>query len=198
MCFFPQSCAPACSDACCSFGEYAHHADVIQAGHKHNPGLLPNTPYQGSKDIPGNAYECDESCKFHCDANCADDCCQPEGLYHRAARLQSPYYNYNLQVQGPPMMAYDPTMQNADQGGMCPAGCPSTCSPSCNPACCAAAIGGMPMDDQPDSRSATRKVIHIQHILHPVDRKGLVPGTCPTYCGNHCTPVCARSGCCVK
>jgi len=66
--------------------------------------------------------------------------------------------------------------------------------------CCAAALGTPYNDVNPEARSSTRKVIHITHILHPLERKGLVPvpGTCPTYCGNHCTPVCARSGCCMK
>lgn len=186
-----QECAPACTDHCCSFGDYAQSYDGGISS-KHNPGLAPNVPYPHERGIPGNAYMCDEGCKFSCDSNCPSNCCQPEGLVARAIRLQQPF------PQPQPLMPYQPAIQNIDQPGMCPAPCPSTCSPSCNMDCCTAALGMPTVDVNPESRSSTRKVIHITHILHPLDRKGVVPRSCPTYCGNHCTPVCARSGCCMK
>jgi len=184
-------------DECCHFGEFSRLNDspFPSSPHNRNPGLISNVPYPHKHGIPGTAYMCDEACKFHCDQSCPGNCCQPEELAERDARLQQSY-PYN--GPPPPIMAYEPAIQTIEPPGMCPYPCPGTCSPSCNVACCAAALGMPGVDVNPVARSSTRKVIHITHIIHPLERKGLVPGSCPTYCGNHCTPVCARSGCCMK
>lgn len=195
-----QVCAPACSDVCCGFGEFSNAYNGIP-NHDSHPGLQPNIPYPKQSAIPGTAYMCDEKCKFNCDQSCSADCCQPEGVTARDARLQEGQYLY-----GPPpppqqpAMGYQPAIQTIEEPGVCPSPCPDSCLPVCNVACCASALG-LPqadsgVDSNAEARSSTRRVIHLKHVIHPLQRKQNVPRSCPTYCGAHCTPICARSGCC--
>lgn len=192
-----QVCAPACSDVCCGFGEFSSTYNGIPS-HDSHPGLQPNIPYPKQNAIPGDAYMCDEKCKFNCDQSCSADCCQPEGVIARDARLQEGQYLY---APPPPQPAgYQPAIQTVEEPATCPSPCPNSCLPVCNVACCASALG-LPqadsgVDSNAEARSSTRRVIHIKHVIHPLQRKQNVPKSCPAYCGAHCTPICARSGCC--
>ncbi|XP_032222234.1 uncharacterized protein LOC116604264 [Nematostella vectensis] len=190
----PQVCAPACSDICCGFGAYAPNPDT----HVH-PGLQPNVPYP-NKNIPGEAYVCKEECKFSCDLDCPENCCGPEGLMQRNQRLQiNPAAPYDPmpppQTGFPSFAAPVQTFQATD--GTCPAPCPGSCSPDCTVACCAAQLGLPQADDNAVARSSTRKVIHLTHVIRPFQQGNInAARTCAITCGTHCTPACARSGCC--
>jgi len=187
----PKVCAPACADACCAFGKYAPSLPGIPAVEQPHPGLIPNVPYPHSKVVPIEAYACKESCKFSCTYDCPRDCCQPEELAlqaaHEAAALAPP-----TTVGAPQSLAYQGL---APEPSTCPSPCPGGCFPSCTVACCTSALG-LPQENDaeltPQARSSTNRVLHVTHLVQPFT--GL--NGCALSCASHCTPACARSGCC--
>lgn len=198
----PQVCAPACADDCCAFGKYASPpAPGLPASDQPHPGLTPNVPYPHSKVIPLEAYACKETCKFSCTYDCPRDCCQPEELAqeeaHEAAALapsalSSPAIGSPTTIGAPQAMAYQDL---APAMGTCPSPCPGGCYPSCTVACCTSALG-LPQENQaelsPEARSSTKRVLHITHLVRPITSLN----GCALSCATHCTPACARSGCC--
>lgn len=156
-----------------------------------HPGLVPNVPYPHSKVIPIEAFACKESCKFSCTYDCPRDCCQPEELAqeeaHETAALASP-----TTVGAPQAMAYQDL---APAFPICPSPCPGGCYPSCTVACCTSALGlpqGNEAELSPEAHSSIKRVLHVTHLVRPITgSKG-----CALSCASHCTPACARSGCC--
>ncbi|XP_068756670.1 uncharacterized protein [Montipora capricornis] len=184
----PKVCAPACADACCAFGRYAPASPGMPS--QLHPGLMPNVPYPQSKNIPAQAFACKESCKFSCSYDCPRDCCQPEELAqqaaHEAAALAPP-----TEVGAPQSLYQD----QAPESPTCPSPCPGGCYPSCTVACCTSALG-LPIENDamltPETRSSTNRVLHVTHLVQPIT--GL--NGCSPSCASHCSPACARSGCC--
>lgn len=217
LCFAPcpEVCAPACADECCQYGRYSQAAQSQfnpASQTQHDSPLAPNVPFPGQRHIPAQAFACKESCKFRCSFDCPRDCCQPEDAAAIAARPTGPPPQ-PLQPQ-PQFQQYMPYVQPyapMEANQVCPSPCPATCAPSCNVGCCTSALGlpQLPIadDSQGDSpanhieaRSSTRKVLHVTHVFRPVDglkKSGISnKGACASSCGIHCTPACARSGCC--
>lgn len=173
----------------------------LPASDQPHPGLTPNVPYPHSKVIPLEAYACKETCKFSCTYDCPRDCCQPEELAqeeaHEAAALapsvlSSPAIGSPTTIGAPQAMAYQDL---APAMGTCPSPCPGGCYPSCTVACCTSALG-LPQENQaelsPEARSSTKRVLHITHLVRPITSLN----GCALSCATHCTPACARSGCC--
>lgn len=163
----------------------------MPANDQPHPGFVPNVPYPHSKVIPIEAFACKESCKFSCTYDCPRDCCQPEELAqeqaHETAALASP-----TTVGAPQAMAYQDL---APAYPTCPSPCPGGCYPSCTVACCTSALGlpqGNKADFNPEARSSTKRVLHVTHLVRPIT--GL--NGCALSCASHCTPACARYGCC--
>lgn len=159
--------------------------------------MAPNVPYPGHRFIPPQAYACEESCKFDCSLSCRKECCQPEAA---AAGDVVP--------ANPPYFPLIQPFTQSEPGQFCPNPCPSTCYPACNVGCCTAALGlpqpastvNEPLENSPIARSSTSRVLHVTHVLTPVDgvRKQKSYSACASSCEYHCSPACARSGCCDK
>lgn len=176
-------------DDCCHFGKYS--AEATQDATVH-PGLAPNIPYPQTKVIPATAFACRESCKFSCTTDCPRDCCQPDEAAIEAMHADE----FAQQQVGYPQ---NPALSYAPDSQTCPNPCPGNCFPSCTVACCTSALGfdqPQPGESDSEGRSATRKVIHITHLLRPVPGASASTLQCPVSCLSHCTPACVRSGCC--
>lgn len=187
----PQVCAPACADDCCAFGKYAPNSPGMPSQDQPHPGFIPNVPYPHSKVIPIEAFACKESCKFSCSYDCPRDCCQPEELAlqaaHEAAAMAPP-----TEVGAPQSLPFQGLVP---QDSTCPSPCPGNCYPSCTVACCTSALG-LPQENNavlsPEARSSTNRVLHVTHLVQPISGFN----GCALSCASHCTPACARSGCC--
>jgi len=182
----PKVCAPACADDCCAFGDYAQAKPGVTS--QPHPGLMPNVPYPQTKLIPPEAFACKESCKFTCTYDCPRDCCQPEELAQQAA--------HEAAALAPPTEVGAPqSLYQAPEAPTCPSPCPGDCYPSCTVACCTSALG-LPADNNamqtPQVRSSTNRVLHVTHLVQPITGFN----GCASSCASHCSPVCARSGCC--
>ena len=188
-----QVCAPSCADDCCSFGKYAPSSPGMPPVEQPHPAFVPNVPYPHSKVIPIEAFACKESCKFSCTYDCPRDCCQPEEVAleqaHEAAALPPP-----TTVGAPQSLSFQ-DFAPAAAASTCPSPCPGGCFPSCTVACCTSALGLPQSNDaelSPEARSSTNRVLHVTHLVQPV----MGFNGCALSCASHCTPACARSGCC--
>lgn len=160
-----------------------------------HPGLLPNVPYPHSKVIPIEAFACKESCKFSCAYDCPRDCCSPEDV-----AMQEAHEAAAAAAASPPATTVGAPQSLAFQGfapaaNTCPSPCPGGCYPSCTVACCTSALGlpqGNEAELSQDARSSTNRVLHVTHEVQPI----MSFNGCALSCASHCTPACARTGCC--
>ena len=153
---------------------------------------------------------CNAQCPSSCAPSCTPDCC---GAVMPALPPPPPPPQEGKEKKRPPQII---PVVGPSPFDTCPGACPMSCAPGCDFDCCRpfldptivqemrsetqpntpAAVGTTP-GVEGDQASPMTRVIHVSHVLRPEQPAARSsPINCPMECKQHCSPSCAKDGCC--
>lgn len=172
----------------------------------------PSCPAQCCPSYIDAGQICNAQCPSSCAPSCSPQCCG--ATLPTLAAAPAP------KKRPPPIIpVVGPSPFNT-----CPGACPMSCAPGCDFDCCRpfldpSIVQEMRSEIQPnsaqpatsqaapvqgDQTSPTTRVIHVSHVLRPDEASqaaarsstNATPANCPSECRQHCSPSCAKDGCC--
>ena len=177
----------------------------------------PSCPAQCCPSYIDAGQICNAQCPSSCAPSCSPECC---GAILPA--LAAPEIKIVPKKRPPPIIP----VVGPSPFDTCPGACPMSCAPGCDFDCCRpfldpSIVQEMRSEIQPnspqqeaapqaasavqgDQSSPMTRVIHVSHVLRPDEASApaarsstnATPANCPSECKQHCSPSCAKDGCC--